>query len=80
VLANLALTITDEQSPAIRDWLTWRDIFTLMDILCCCAILLPIVWSIKQVRARVRPSVVACVVVCVCVWLCVCVCGHVCVA
>lgn len=49
VLANLALVITEEESPAIRDWLTWRDIFHFVDILCCCAILFPIVWSIKQV-------------------------------
>lgn len=41
--------ITEEESPAIRDWLTWRDIFHFVDILCCCAILFPIVWSIKQV-------------------------------
>lgn len=50
VLANLALVITEEESPAIRDWLTWRDIFHFVDILCCCAILFPIVWSIKQLR------------------------------
>lgn len=49
VLANLALVITEEESPAIRDWLTWRDIFHFVDIICCCAILFPIVWSIKQV-------------------------------
>lgn len=49
ILANLALVITEEESPAIRDWLTWRDIFHFVDILCCCAILFPIVWSIKQV-------------------------------
>lgn len=50
VLANLALVITEEESPAIRDWLTWRDIFHAVDIICCCAILFPIVWSIKQLR------------------------------
>jgi len=33
-----------------RDWLTWKDIFHFVDIVCCCAILLPIVWSIKHLR------------------------------
>jgi hypothetical protein len=40
----------DEESPAMRDWLTWRDLFHIMDLVCCCAILFPIVWQIKQLR------------------------------
>ena len=40
----------DEDSPADRDWFTWRDIFHLLDIICCCAVLFPIVWSIKRLR------------------------------
>ena len=31
-------------------WLEWRDLFHLLDIICCCAILFPIVWSIKHMR------------------------------
>jgi hypothetical protein len=34
----------------VRDWFTWRDVFHLVDIICCCAILFPIVWSIKHLR------------------------------
>lgn len=50
VFANIALVFIDEESPAMRDWLTWRDIFHLVDIACCCAILFPIVWQIKHLR------------------------------
>ncbi|KAI8467943.1 MAG: G protein-coupled seven transmembrane receptor [Monoraphidium minutum] len=50
VLANVALVFIDEESPAMRDWLTWRDIFHIIDIACCCAILFPIVWQIRQLR------------------------------
>lgn len=50
VFANLAIIITSEESPAIPDFLTWVDVFHILDILCCCAILFPIVWSIKQLR------------------------------
>jgi hypothetical protein len=28
----------------------WRDILHLVDIVCCCLVLFPIVWSIKQLR------------------------------
>lgn len=34
----------------LQGWFTWRDIFHLLDIICCCAILFPIVWSIKHLR------------------------------
>jgi hypothetical protein len=40
----------EEESPAVLNWFTWRDVFHLVDIICCCAILFPIVWSIKHLR------------------------------
>ena len=30
--------------------MTWRDILHLVDIICCCAILFPIVWQIRHLR------------------------------
>mmetsp|Transcript_26161 Transcript_26161/g.49709 ORF Transcript_26161/g.49709 Transcript_26161/m.49709 type:complete len:442 (-) Transcript_26161:342-1667(-) len=50
VFANIATVILDESGPAAKGWFTWRDIFHLLDIICCCAILFPIVWSIKHLR------------------------------
>lgn len=50
VFANIATVVLDESSPATKGWFTWRDIFHLLDIICCCAILFPIVWSIKHLR------------------------------
>jgi hypothetical protein len=50
VLANVADIILLEQGPSVKGWFTWRDIFHLLDIVCCCAILFPIVWSIKHLR------------------------------
>ncbi|GLI58639.1 hypothetical protein VaNZ11_000376 [Volvox africanus] len=50
VFANIAIIITEEESPSVKDWFTWRDVFHLVDIICCCAILFPIVWSIKHLR------------------------------
>lgn len=50
VFANIAIIITSEESPAFTEWWTWQNILHLVDILCCCAILFPIVWSIKHLR------------------------------
>ena len=50
MLANIALVIVDEESPAVADWMTWRDVLHVVDLVCCAAVLFPIVWSIKQLR------------------------------
>lgn len=50
VLANLAIVITSEESPAFYAWLTWKDILHLVDIVCCCAILFPIMWNINRLK------------------------------
>lgn len=50
VFAEVAIVILDENSPADRNWFTWRDVFHVVDIICCCAILFPIVWSIKHLK------------------------------
>ncbi|KAG1654192.1 hypothetical protein FOA52_004567 [Chlamydomonas sp. UWO 241] len=50
VFANIAIIVMDEEAPSVKDWFTWRDVFHLVDIICCCAILFPIVWSIKNLR------------------------------
>jgi len=53
VVDNTAMVVLEEMSqtsPGSSGWLTWRDIFHLVDIICCCAILFPIVWSIRHLR------------------------------
>ena len=50
VLDNIAMIVLEESAPGSQGWLTWRDILHLVDIICCCAILLPIVWSIRHLR------------------------------
>ncbi|CAI7740873.1 unnamed protein product, partial [Closterium sp. NIES-53] len=50
VFANIATIILDESGPSSQSWFTWRDIFHLLDILCCCAVFFPIIWSIKHLR------------------------------
>jgi len=50
VVDNVALVVFEETAPGSQQWLTWRDVLHLVDILCCCAILFPIVWSIRHLR------------------------------
>jgi len=50
ILDNIALIIIEESAPGSQGWFTWKDIFRLVDIICCGAILIPIIWSIKHLR------------------------------
>ncbi|KAK8337404.1 hypothetical protein V6Z12_A09G183000 [Gossypium hirsutum] len=50
VLANVASIVIGETGPFIKDWVTWNQLFLLVDIICCCAIIFPIVWSIRSLR------------------------------
>ncbi|KAF8369379.1 hypothetical protein HHK36_032612 [Tetracentron sinense] len=50
VLENIASVVIGETGPAMKDWLTWNQIFLLIDIICCCAVFFPIIWSIRSLR------------------------------
>eukprot|EP00636_Phaeomonas_parva_P006110 CAMPEP_0118851136 /NCGR_PEP_ID=MMETSP1163-20130328/691_1 /TAXON_ID=124430 /ORGANISM="Phaeomonas parva, Strain CCMP2877" /LENGTH=465 /DNA_ID=CAMNT_0006783421 /DNA_START=139 /DNA_END=1536 /DNA_ORIENTATION=- len=50
VLDNIAFLVVDETAPGSQSYLQWRDVLHLVDIICCCAILFPIVWSIRHLR------------------------------
>ena len=50
VIDNVAMVVLEETAPGSQLWLTWRDILHLVDIICCCAVLFPIVWSIRHLR------------------------------
>eukprot|EP01012_Entosiphon_sulcatum_P034982 TRINITY_DN4441_c0_g1_i1.p1 TRINITY_DN4441_c0_g1~~TRINITY_DN4441_c0_g1_i1.p1 ORF type:complete len:465 (+),score=118.19 TRINITY_DN4441_c0_g1_i1:47-1441(+) len=50
VLVNLAMIVVETLNEGNRSWSTWRDALRILDIICCCAVLLPIVWSIRTLR------------------------------
>ena len=39
-----------------QTWITWKDILALTDIICCCAVLFPIVWQIRTLRLASQAS------------------------
>jgi len=51
LMVQIAMVVLDETTPGSAGWLTWRDILHLLDMVCCCMILLPIVWSIRHLRS-----------------------------
>lgn len=50
VLANVAEIIIEESEEGDAEHGTWRDIFILVDLLCCGAIFIPVVWSIRHLQ------------------------------
>ncbi|XP_037937664.1 protein GPR107 [Teleopsis dalmanni] len=50
VLANVAEIIIDESEESDIEFRMWRNIFIFVDLLCCGAILFPIVWSIRHLH------------------------------
>ncbi|KAG5533919.1 hypothetical protein RHGRI_027947 [Rhododendron griersonianum] len=49
-IANVAQVVIDERGPFDQEYSTWKQVFLLVDVVCCCAVLFPIVWSIKNLR------------------------------
>ncbi|KAF0892984.1 hypothetical protein E2562_021286 [Oryza meyeriana var. granulata] len=50
VIENIASAVIGETGPAGRDWLAWNQVFLLVDVVCCCAVFFPIIWSIRNLR------------------------------
>lgn len=51
VLANIADIIIAESEEGDKEYTTWIYIFFLVDLLCCGAILFPVVWYVSPLNA-----------------------------
>jgi len=54
VMENLLLVVIGETGPARRGWIAWTRVFLLVDVVCCCAVIFPILWSIRGLREASR--------------------------
>lgn len=54
VVDNVLQVVIDETGPFGESSYTWKKVFLLVDIICCCAVLFPIVWSIKNLREAAK--------------------------
>jgi hypothetical protein len=50
IIDSIAIVIEDTVSEGHAAWSTWRDIRRILDVIACCAVLLPVVWSIRNLR------------------------------
>ncbi|NXL43415.1 GP107 protein, partial [Podilymbus podiceps] len=50
VLANVAYIIIDSTEEGTTEYGLWKEILFLVDLLCCGAILFPVVWSIRHLQ------------------------------
>lgn len=50
VLDNIAAIIMEESEEGDTSYLTWKDVFVLVDLLCCGAILFPVIWSVRHLQ------------------------------
>ncbi|KAK3918604.1 Protein GPR107 [Frankliniella fusca] len=50
VLANVAEIIIEESEEGDIEHRMWREVFFLVDLICCGAILCPVVWSIRHLQ------------------------------
>ncbi|KAK9170105.1 hypothetical protein Syun_002245 [Stephania yunnanensis] len=53
-IQDLEITCALRSDSVHLDWFTWKQVFLLVDVVCCCAVLFPIVWSIKNLREAAR--------------------------
>ncbi|KAH8851030.1 G protein-coupled receptor 107 [Schistosoma japonicum] len=51
ILANVATIIIEESEAGAARYATWKEIFIFVDLACCGAILFPVVWSIRLLKA-----------------------------
>jgi len=50
VFANIAYIVIHDTSESSKSYYTWKNIMILVDILCCGAILVPVVWSVRHLQ------------------------------
>mmetsp|Transcript_69036 Transcript_69036/g.80463 ORF Transcript_69036/g.80463 Transcript_69036/m.80463 type:complete len:460 (+) Transcript_69036:28-1407(+) len=50
IMINISMAVIQETSEGNKHWSSWYDMLQILDVVCCCCVLLPIVWSIKNLR------------------------------
>lgn len=53
VINNIALTVLAHETEGESSFAGWTAILHLVDIICCCAVLVPIVWQVNQLEKSV---------------------------
>lgn len=54
MLNQLALIVLSQETEGERQFGNWNAVLHLVDIICCCAVLLPIVWQVNAMEASLQ--------------------------
>ena len=54
MLNQLALIVLSKETEGERSFGSWNAVLHLVDIICCCAVLLPIVWQVNTMEASLQ--------------------------
>jgi len=54
VFANIAYIVIQDTSESSKSYYTWKNVMIMVDILCCVAILAPVVWSVRHLQEASR--------------------------
>ena len=57
IIDNLALVVLLNEMEGEKQYQNWQAILHLIDIICCCAILLPIVWQVSSLENDMDESI-----------------------
>lgn len=56
VLNNIAIVVLTQETEGENSFDRWTAILHLVDILCCCAVLIPIVWQVNQLEKNMEQN------------------------
>ena len=54
VINNIAIVVLTQETEGETSFDTWTAVLHLVDILCCCAVLIPIVWQVNQLEKNME--------------------------
>lgn len=58
LVADIAMILTGELAPGSPSLTFWNNVSRIVDVVCCCAVLFPVVWSIRQLKEGPRVKAV----------------------
>eukprot|EP00536_Pseudo-nitzschia_multiseries_P006270 jgi/Psemu1/255259/estExt_Genewise1Plus.C_1300088 len=56
VVNNIALVVLTQETEGERAFDKWTAVLHLVDIICCCAVLIPIVWQVNQLEKNMEQN------------------------
>lgn len=56
VINNIAIVVLTQETEGENGFKKWMAVLHMVDILCCCAVLIPIVWNVNQLEKNMQQN------------------------